>query len=101
MEFTLYALEETTFMDEALDTVLRSLTRCQEEGPHRTMINDRGHCCSSGGAKHDFVLVRDDGHTLGVRVEWLEFARHLVKCQGRWIGLLKLDRSLNNYHRVW
>lgn len=88
-------------MDEIMDTVVNSIVRCRRSGPHRIMINDRGHCCSSSGAKHDFVLVRDDGHTLGVRTEWLVIARGLQKCRGRWIALLKRDNSLAGYHRVW
>jgi hypothetical protein len=45
------------------------------------------------------VLVRDDGHTLGVSIRWLVKARNLY--EDRWVAMLKRDRSLNGYHQVW
>jgi hypothetical protein len=86
-------------MDSQLNTIVMAQYRCRSKGPHRTVINSGGHCRTSPRALHDFVLVRDDGHTLGVSIRWLVKARNLY--EDRWVAMLKRDRSLNGYHQVW
>ena len=86
-------------MDSQLNTIVMAQYRCKSKGPHRTVINSGGHCCTSRRALHDFVLVRDDGHTLGVPIHWLVKSRNLY--EDRWVAMLKRDRSLNGYHQVW
>ena len=87
-------------MDQQLNTIVMAQHRCRSEGPHRTVVNKRGHCRTSPALEHDFVLVREDGHTLGVPIRWLGKARNLYS-KKRWVALLKHDESLNGYHRVW
>jgi hypothetical protein len=86
-------------MDSLLNTIVMAQHRCRSKGPHRTVVNSKGHCCTSRRALHDFVLVRDDGHTLGVPIPWLVKARNLY--EDRWVAMLKHDRTLSGYHRVW
>ena len=64
-------------MDSLLNTVVMAQHRCRSKGPHRTVVNKRGHCRTCPELEHDFVLVREDGHTLGVPIRWLGKARNL------------------------
>ena len=90
-------------MDDLLDRVLQAISYCASPGPRRTAINGQLHCATSPQIAHDFVLIRDDGYTLGVRVEWLEKARAMqfLGIRHRWVALVKKDESLGGYHRVW
>ena len=87
-------------MDSLLNTIVMAQHRCRSKGPHRTVVNKRGHCRTCPELEHDFVLVREDGHTLGVPIRWLGKARDLYS-KKRWVALLKHDESLSGYHRVW
>ena len=87
-------------MDSLLNTVVMAQHRCRSKGPHRTVVNKRGHCRTCPELEHAFVFVREDGHTLGVPIRWLGKARNLYS-KKRWVALLKHDESLSGYHRVW
>ena len=87
-------------MDSLLNTIVMAQHRCRSKGPHRTVVNKRGHCRTCPTLEHDFVLVREDGHSLGVPIRWLGKARDLYS-KKRWVALLKHDESLSGYHRVW
>jgi len=96
-------------------TIDEAMEGCRKNGPMKVVCNQmlQAHILDYAEKRripHDFVLVRIDGYTLGVRLRWLEKARELYG--KRWIAMFKhcglsfagcvsCDATKGYYHRVW